>query len=222
MKALASEQDQIDRVHQPILFGAVRTSDDVPLNLWPSSEENMKAFHLLLAVPVASLAFMTAIPAAQQPASAPVAKKVPHTTKIHGYTLKDDYFWLRGKANPEVTTYLEAENAYTEEVMKPTKALQETLYKEMLGHIKQTDLSVPVAHRRVLLLLAHRGGQAVSLHVPHDRAAWTGRKRSCSTSTSSPKGHKFLGLGALRGQRRRQLAGVFDRHDRLSAVSRCT
>ena len=48
----------------------------------------------------------------------------------------------------------------------PTKGLQETLYKEMLGRIKQTDLSVPSAHRRVFLLLANRRGPAVSLHVP--------------------------------------------------------
>lgn len=74
---------------------------------------------------------------------APVAKKVPHTTKIHGYTLVDDYFWMREKANPEVIKHLEAENAYTEQRMAPTKALQETLYTEMLGRIKQTDLSVP-------------------------------------------------------------------------------
>ncbi len=74
----------------------------------------------------------------------PVAAKAPHETKIHGYTLKDDYFWLREKSNPAVISYLEAENAYTDEVMKPTKALQETLYNEMLGRIKQTDLSVPV------------------------------------------------------------------------------
>src|SRR5215813_869262 len=73
----------------------------------------------------------------------PVAKKVPHVTKIHGYTLNDDYFWLREKTNPEVLKYLEAENAYTDEVMKPTKDLQDTLYKEMLSHIKQTDMSVP-------------------------------------------------------------------------------
>jgi oligopeptidase B len=73
----------------------------------------------------------------------PIAKKIPHVTQIHGYTLKDDYFWLREKQNPEVIKYLEAENAYTEEVMKPLKDFQEGLYKEMLGHIKQTDLSVP-------------------------------------------------------------------------------
>jgi oligopeptidase B len=74
---------------------------------------------------------------------APIAKKVPHATPIHGRTLKDDYFWLREKSNPEVIKHLEAENAYTEAVMAPTKGLQETLYKEMLGRIKQTDLSVP-------------------------------------------------------------------------------
>ena len=73
----------------------------------------------------------------------PVARKEAHVTEIHGYTLKDDYFWLREKTNPEVIKYLEQENAYTEDMMKPTKELQETLYKEILGHIKQTDLSVP-------------------------------------------------------------------------------
>ncbi|MGH9760157.1 MAG: oligopeptidase B, partial [Blastocatellia bacterium] len=73
----------------------------------------------------------------------PVAKKLPHTTEINGYTLKDNYFWFRERKNPEVIQYLEAENAYTEDVMKPTKDLQDALYKEMLGRIKQTDLSVP-------------------------------------------------------------------------------
>ena len=73
----------------------------------------------------------------------PIAKKDTHVTEIHGYTLKDDYFWLREKKNPEVIKHLEKENAYTEEMMKPTKELQETLYKEILGHIKQTDLTVP-------------------------------------------------------------------------------
>src|SRR5262249_11156404 len=73
----------------------------------------------------------------------PVAKRVNHETKVHGYTLKDDYFWLREKQNPEVIKYLEDENAYTDQVMKPLKDFQESLYKEILGHIKQTDLSVP-------------------------------------------------------------------------------
>ncbi len=73
----------------------------------------------------------------------PVAKKAQKTSELHGDRLVDDYFWLREKANPEVAAYLEAENAYTDAVMKPTEALQKKLYDEMLGRIKQTDLSVP-------------------------------------------------------------------------------
>ena len=101
----------------------------------------MAAFLLQAVLLVATLAPTTL--AQNGHSQPPIAKKAPHTTEIHGYTLKDDYFWLREKKNPEVLKYLEAENAYTEEVMKPTKELQEALYKEMLGHIKQTDLSVP-------------------------------------------------------------------------------
>jgi oligopeptidase B len=74
---------------------------------------------------------------------APVAKKVPKTVTVHGETLVDDYFWMREKTNPEVISYLEAENAYTDAVMRPTAALQEKLYKELLGRIKQTDQNVP-------------------------------------------------------------------------------
>src|SRR5690349_4281576 len=77
------------------------------------------------------------------PKQPPVAKKERKITEINGYKLVDDYFWMRDKKNPEVVNYLNSENAYTEEIMKPTKELQDTLYKEMLGRIKQTDLSVP-------------------------------------------------------------------------------
>jgi len=72
-----------------------------------------------------------------------MAEKKTKTTNIHGTTLVDDYFWLREKANPAVLSHLQAEDAYTQAVMKPTEALQEKLYKEMLSHIKQTDTNVP-------------------------------------------------------------------------------
>ena len=73
----------------------------------------------------------------------PMTEKKPKTTNIHGDTLVDDYFWLREKTNPAVMAHLEAENAYADAVMKPTAALQEKLYNEMLSHIKQTDTNVP-------------------------------------------------------------------------------
>jgi oligopeptidase B len=73
----------------------------------------------------------------------PMADKKPKTTNIHGEALVDDYFWLREKTNPAVMAHLQAENAYSEAVMKPTAPLQEKLYNEMLSHIKQTDVNVP-------------------------------------------------------------------------------
>jgi oligopeptidase B len=73
----------------------------------------------------------------------PVAKKVPKVDEVHGDRREDDYFWLRDKANPDVAAYLDAENTYTDAVMKPTLPFQDALYKEMLARIKETDVNVP-------------------------------------------------------------------------------
>jgi len=81
---------------------------------------------------------------AQQAPVPPVARRVEHKVVWHGEIVVDPYFWLREKTNPEVAKYLEAENAYMEAMTKGLKPFQEALYSEMLGRIKQTDLSVPV------------------------------------------------------------------------------
>ena len=73
----------------------------------------------------------------------PVAPRIDHTETRQGSTVTDNYFWLREKSNPQTVKYLEAENAYTAAMTKPLIPFQEALYKEMLGRIKQTDLSVP-------------------------------------------------------------------------------
>ena len=86
----------------------------------------------------------SAAPAPSAGPAAPVARKEPKTDALHGYSRVDDYFWLRKKDTPEVVSYLNEENAYTDAVMKPTQALQEKLYKELLGRIKETDLTVPM------------------------------------------------------------------------------
>ena len=73
----------------------------------------------------------------------PTARKHHTETQTHGVLLADDYAWLRDKDNPDVTAYLEAENAYATAVMAPLDGLREELYQEMLSHVKQTDISVP-------------------------------------------------------------------------------
>lgn len=80
------------------------------------------------------------------PPAAPVPPRParrPHQTVVHGMTLQDEYFWLRERDSKAVLDHLNAENAYTDEVMKETGDLQELLYKEMLSRIRETDISVP-------------------------------------------------------------------------------
>lgn len=73
----------------------------------------------------------------------PVANRIPAGIEIHGERLSDDYAWLRDKPNPDVSAYLVAENSYADAVMAPTKPLQDTLYREMLARINETDTSPP-------------------------------------------------------------------------------
>ncbi len=84
--------------------------------------------------------------AAQSSMKPPVPKKVPSVLKIHGYEIVDNYAWMRDrneKKAPEIIEYLEAENAYTDHHMGKHKPFVDSLYNEMLGRIKQTDISVP-------------------------------------------------------------------------------
>ncbi len=75
----------------------------------------------------------------------PAARTVPRIDTLHGEIRVDPYYWLRDdtRSAPEVIDYLEAENRYTDSSMRHTVALQKTLYREMVGRIKETDLSVP-------------------------------------------------------------------------------
>lgn len=71
----------------------------------------------------------------------PVAAERPKVLEAHGDRRVDPYYWLREKNDPEVIAYLEAENAYAEAVMAPTERLRETLYREIVGRVQETDTS---------------------------------------------------------------------------------
>jgi oligopeptidase B len=83
-------------------------------------------------------------PAFIPPHAPPFAAEKPHREVRHGEIVDDPWRWLREKDNPEVTAYLEAENAYTSALTEPVRSFEDALYKEILSRIKQTDLSVPV------------------------------------------------------------------------------
>jgi oligopeptidase B len=156
----------------------------------------MKKQVVALVAPLAAVALVAPTAYAQQGAQQPpVASKKVHTTQIHGYTLTDDYFWLREKSNPEVTKYLEAENAHTEALMKPTKALQETLYNEMLGRIKQTDLSVPSRIGEYYYYSRTEEGKQYP-YMCRRKGSMEAPEELLLDLNKLAEGNKYLGLGA--------------------------
>ncbi|HKK76594.1 MAG TPA: S9 family peptidase [Saprospiraceae bacterium] len=76
-------------------------------------------------------------------AKAPIAKKIPATLEKHEDKREDPYYWLRERENPAVSEYLNAENAYTETILKEAETFQHHLFEEMKGRIKQKDASAP-------------------------------------------------------------------------------
>ena len=74
----------------------------------------------------------------------PVAPTKSYSFNFHGKKIEDPYFWMKDKTNPEVIKYLNSENAYREQLTKNLKPFEQKLYDEILSHIQQTDLSVPV------------------------------------------------------------------------------
>ncbi len=75
---------------------------------------------------------------------APTVEVKPKEIITHNHTRIDNYYWLNDPENPDVIAYLNAENQYLDKVMLPIKPLQEKLFEEMKGRIKEQDESVPV------------------------------------------------------------------------------
>ena len=97
---------------------------------------------------------MTEIKNKQAAVNAPVAPRRPHSFTRHGIGVDDDYAWLKDPnwqevlhdpkmLDPDIRTYLEAENAYAEHLLGHTAPLQKKLVKEMRARIKEDDSSVP-------------------------------------------------------------------------------
>ncbi len=149
---------------------------------------------LLLPALLAVLCAMTMAQTTDNAPAPPVAKKVPHTTNVHGMTLSDDYFWMRDKKNPEVISYLEAENAYTDAMTKGTAALQDKLYKEMLARIKETDQNVPYPLGGYLYYTRTEAGKQYATFARR-KGSMTAPEEVLLDLNEMVKGHPFMSVG---------------------------
>lgn len=94
----------------------------------------------------------------------PVAPKHPFVHEIHGDRREDPYYWLNQRENPEVRTYLEQENTYLDEVLRPVKELREILYFEMKSRIKQDDNTVPYEDRGYNYYQRYEAGKEYAIY----------------------------------------------------------
>lgn len=79
--------------------------------------------------------------------NAPVPKKIPSKYIVHNDTVIDNYYWMRDKFSPEVINHLYAENAYADNMMKPSSFLQKVIYEEFKGRRKETDVTRPLKRK---------------------------------------------------------------------------
>ncbi|MBZ5627917.1 MAG: S9 family peptidase [Acidobacteriia bacterium] len=126
----------------------------------------------------------------------PIAKVVPKDVTVHGDTRIDNYFWLRDKQNPEVAAYLNAENSYADAVMNGTAALQESLYKELLGHIKQTDVQVPYREGGYWYYSRTEEGKQYPIYCRKAGSLEAPEQITVDVNELA-KGEKFMAVGAM-------------------------
>ena len=130
----------------------------------------------------------------------PVARQVEHRTELNGDTLSDPYFWLRNKPDPEVKAYLDAENAYTDAVMKGTGKLQDEIYKEIVSHVKETDLSVPYRLGGWLYYTRSEKGKQYPFYcrkkTPAKAGEAEGPEQVVLDVNKMAEGEKFMSVGA--------------------------
>lgn len=146
----------------------------------------------LLALPPAA----ASLAAQSAPAAPPAAERIPRVDTLHGEVRRDDWAWMKDRKDPRVIAYLNAENAYTEAMTAHTAALRDTLYREMLGRLKQTDLSVPVYDRGFWYYSRTEEGKAYPIFA-RKKGTLDAREEVILDQNRLAAGRKFHALGGM-------------------------
>jgi oligopeptidase B len=145
----------------------------------------------------------------ESPATPPIARRVPTERTHHGDTVTDDFAWLAAKDDPRTITYLDAENAYTEQATAHLAALRDTLFEETKARTQETDLSVPT--RKGGHWYYTRTAQGRQYGIQCRRAVRPGEVDPPATGDGAPlegeevlldgnqlaEGHEFFALGTF-------------------------
>jgi oligopeptidase B len=134
--------------------------------------------------------------AADMPMPPDVAKKTHEVKAPFGATRNDEYYWLRDdtRKNPEMLAYLKAENAYADTLMAPLKPLQDKLYDEIVGRIKQDDSSVPYRERGYWYYTRFETGQDYPIHARR-KGSMDDAEEVLLDVNAMAKGHDYFSVG---------------------------
>jgi oligopeptidase B len=127
---------------------------------------------------------------------APQAKIIPKSLKKHKETRIDNYFWLNDRENPEVIDYLNKENEYYQKMTQHTKGLQESLYEEMKGRIKEDDSSVPYFYNGYYYITRFETGQDYPI-FSRKKASLSAQEEIMFNCNELAKDHAYFKLGGL-------------------------
>ena len=143
----------------------------------------------------AAAAAISAVAQAQSAPVPPVAAQRPHMVK-GPLDRNDPYYWIRDdtRKNPEMLAYLAAENAYADAVLAPTKPLQNKLYSEFVGRIKQDDSTVPVRERGYYYYTRFETGQNYPV-VARKAGSLKSKEQVMLDEPAMAKGHGFFSVG---------------------------
>ncbi len=158
------------------------------------------------------LATLMTTTATAAPVAPPDVEKRPHLVKApFGATRNDDYYWLRDdkREDKAMLAYLNAENAYADHVLAPLKPLQETLYQEIVGRIKQDDASVPVRERGYWYYTRYETGQDYPIHARRE-GSMDGAEEVLLNVNTMAQGKGYFSVGGMEISQNNQLMAWAD------------
>lgn len=133
---------------------------------------------------------------AQQNMTPPIATKIPKELTIHNDTRTDNYYWLNDRNNKEVINHLKAENEFTDKSMSHLNAFKDNLFKEMVGRIKQTDLSVPYKLRGYMYYTRYEEGKEYPIYC-RKKENMNGVEEILLDVNQLAKGHSYFDVTGL-------------------------
>lgn len=126
----------------------------------------------------------------------PVAKIVPKTLEKHGDKRIDNYYWLNERENPEVIDYLNKENDYYQKSTAHTKQLQDDLFLEMKGRIKEDDSSVPYLYNGYYYITRFEKGKDYPIYS-RKKGSLDAKEEIMFDCNEMAKGHSYFNLSGI-------------------------